>query len=295
MGKASRRQSGRRERATTGPAAAPYVARPFEGLPAETEWVAIREIVPAATATVGLVGDALPEGAATEATICTVLPLAWPALHRTGGDVLVATQSGATSGDASRDLAAALLLALEAEEGTPVTQVPTPTAESPRLQDLVDAGRDFRVTVEDGFDFWVGDAELDDEGRASLERANESSIPTVRVEGVTSAYWCEITGRHYIRWVLPHDEDTATDALARLIAADTQRLVPDSRLLGAFRACGLLVPVWEVEVDAEPASFEDPIVALEKRLLEAAAETGSLDEAARRARAGLRSRQVTLR
>lgn len=295
MGKASRRQSGRRERATTGPAAAPYVARPFEGLPAETEWVAIREIVPAATATVGLVGDALPEGAATEATICTVLPLAWPALHRTGGDVLVATQSGATSGDASRDLAAALLLALEAEEGTPVTQVPTPTAESPRLQDLVDTGRDFRVTVEDGFDFWVGDAELDDEGRASLERANESSIPTVRVEGVTSAYWCEITGRHYIRWVLPHDEDTATDALARLIAADTQRLVPDSRLLGAFRACGLLVPVWEVEVDAEPASFEGPIVALEKRLTDAAAETGSLDEAARRARAGLRSRQVTLR
>jgi len=33
-------------------APAPFVARPFEGLTGETDWVAIREVVPAATATV---------------------------------------------------------------------------------------------------------------------------------------------------------------------------------------------------------------------------------------------------
>ena len=53
MGKASRRrrttddQGAPAKRQRT--AAVPYVNRPFEGLPQETEWVAIREILPAAT------------------------------------------------------------------------------------------------------------------------------------------------------------------------------------------------------------------------------------------------------
>ena len=124
--------------------------------------------------------------------------------------------------------------------------MPPPTAESPRLQDILDPDVPFVVTLHDGFDFWVGDAELDDEGRSSLERANESVVPTERIEGATSVYWCVINERSYVRWVLPYDEDTATAALARLHAAGRDRLTPDTRLLGAFRAGGLLVPVWEV-------------------------------------------------
>jgi Family of unknown function (DUF5926) len=296
MGKASKRKSTRStDPSTTKAAPAPFVSRPFAGLPSETEWVAMRELVPAATAQVSFAAGNAPEGAPQGATVATVLPMAWPALHRNDGEVLVATQSGASSGDASRDIAAALLLAAAADEGTPVVTVPPPTVETPRLQDLLDLETPFEVSVLGGFDFWVGEAELDDEGRESLQQANESSIPTSRVEGVTSAYWCQINNRTYVRWVLPHDEDAATDALARLLAADTSRLVDGSRLLGAFRASGLLVPVWEVPVERDPGSFSDDVLAMQTRLDEALADGTALSPEQRRARAGLLNRQVTLR
>ena len=123
MGKASRRrksgatadQSSSRTRVEP----APFVARPFEGLPGETDWVAMREILPAATATVRFAKGKCPEGAPAEATVATVLPLAWPGLHRADGTVFIGTQSGSATGDASRDLAASLLAAASAETGTP--------------------------------------------------------------------------------------------------------------------------------------------------------------------------------
>jgi hypothetical protein len=296
MGKASRRRTTRpshTDGADGRPAPVPFVARPFQGLPSETEWVALREILPAATGSVTLTTD----GAATPATVCTVLPLAWPALHRNGGELFVATQSGATSGDASRDLAAALLLAAGADEGTPVTAVPNPTLDTPRLQDILDTTAPFDVTVHEGFDFWVGEAALDEEGQQSLERANESVIPTERVVDGESVYWCVINGRTYVRWVLPYDEDTATAALARLHAADGDgdRLTPESRLLGAFRACGLLVPVWEVPADTTAADYPAAVEAMGAALSGATTDDTPLTADERRARAGLLNRQVTLR
>ncbi|MDQ6716485.1 MAG: DUF5926 family protein [Actinomycetota bacterium] len=295
MGKASRRRGHRAEGNSLRSVPAPFAARPFEGLPQETEWVALREMLPAATAQIRLVPDRAPEGAPATATVATVLPLAWPALHRTGGEILVATQSGASSGDASRDLAQALLLAMAAPEGTPISLVPTPTAETPRMQDLIDLEAPFEVAVHEGFSFWVGDADLDAEGQDSLERANESIIPTVRVEGAASAYWCVINDRTYVRWVLPFDEDRATDALARLQAGPGAVLSEESRLLGAFRAAGLLVPVWEVPRERAAADFSDAVSAMAPRLEAAASSTTALNADERRAKAGLVNRQVTLR
>lgn len=291
MGKASRRRS-TRTRSESRRAPAPFVARPFDGLPSETEWVALREILPAATASVTFNRE---DGDPRTATVTTVLPLAWPALHRGGGELFVATQSGDSSGDPSRDIAAALLMALEVDEGTPVTFVPDPTADSPRLQDILDTTAPLDVVLHRGFDYWVGDAALDDEGQASLERANESIIPTERVEGAPSVYWCVINGRSYVRWILPYDEDRATAALARLHADDRDRLTPDSRLLGAFRAAGLLVPVWEVPTDATAGDFTDAVTAMSQALETAAADDTPLTADERRARAGLVNRQVTLR
>ena len=276
------------------PSPAPFVRRPFAGLAGETEWVALREILPAATAAVRFADGAAPEGAAPEATLATVLPMAWPGLHRQGGTILVATQAGATCGDASRDIAAAWLLAARAPEGTPVLQVPTATADTPRLQDLVDPAQPFAATLHEGFGFWVEQTELDEDAQASLERANESIVPTVRVGG-ESAFWVRFGARCFLRWVLPQDEDAATDGLARLIAADRERLTPDSRLLGAFRAGGLIVPVWEVDPDAEAESLADPLAALAGPLAEAIATPAPLTADERRARSGLLSRQVTLR
>src|SRR3954471_7922851 len=59
-------------------AAVRLVSRPFEGLPGECDWVAMREIVPSPTAEVS-VAEEFGGGAVT---IVTVLPMAWPALHR---------------------------------------------------------------------------------------------------------------------------------------------------------------------------------------------------------------------
>ena len=144
MGKASRRKKAQGEQGgKVKVAPAPYVARPFEGLPGETDWVAAHEIIPAATATLTLTGEGVPEGSPKTVTLATVLPMAWAALHRADGEVFVASQSGSSSDEASRDLATALLAALETEPGNPVPTPPRTTAETPRLQDLLDTDAPF--------------------------------------------------------------------------------------------------------------------------------------------------------
>lgn len=297
MGKASRRRKDADHGTAGTPRVepAPFVRRPFEGLPGETDWVAMREILPAATASVSFATGKAPEGAAPGATVATVLPLAWPGLHRADGTVFVGTQSGSMSGDASRDLATSLLAAATAENGTPVVSTPPATADSPRLQDLLDLSAPLEVTIHDGFDFWVGDTELDDEGKASLERANESVIPTTKLAAADSAYWCRIGERTHLRLVLPDDEDLATDALARLHAAGDSGLGDGTRLLGAFRASGLLVPVWDLHPDRAAPDYEDALASFMSRYAAALASTESLTAEQRRARSGLLSRQVTLR
>jgi hypothetical protein len=314
MGKASRRRKAQHQspdssrRRDPQAAPAPFVARPFEGLAGETDWVAMREVVPAATASIRFTvppgsdgegsdgdGDGVGTDEPREAAVVTVLPLAWPGLHRGDGTVMVALQSGSNSGDASRDVAQVLLAAANAEPGTPIPSAPQSTVGTPRLQDLVDGEAPFEVTVHEGFDFWVAEsADLDEDGRASLERANEAAVPTVKLDSVASAYWCRIGERTHIRWILPQDEDAATDALARLHAADASTLGEDTRLLGAFRACGLLVPVWDLDPALEAGDYEDAMAQFGRRFDEAL-DGGPLSVDERRARSGLLSRQVTLR
>ncbi|HEX8497863.1 MAG TPA: DUF5926 family protein, partial [Actinomycetales bacterium] len=179
--------------------------------------------------------------------------------------------------------------------GSPV-QLPAPPAPGPRLQDVIDAEAPFTVTVHDGFDFWVdAAADLNDEVRASLEQANSGVVPTARLNGVEGAYWCRIGSRTHLRWVLPHEEEALLDAIARLHAAGASSLGEGTRYLGAFRALGLLVPVWDLLEGAVADDAEQPAVAFADRLGEALAVTAPLSHDERRARAGLVSRQVTLR
>ena len=306
MGKASRRRRAGNDnlhRTGTGDlsaAPAPFVARPFEGLTGETDWVAIREVVPAATATVTFAEGAVASGGPQTATVATVLPMSWSGLRRADGEVMVGLQSGTTTGDASRDVAQVLLASAASEAGTPLPSAPLATAQTPRLQDVLDPDAPFEVTLHAGFDFWVPDTDdLDDEGRQSMEQANSSVIPTTKLESAPAAYWCQVGERHFLRWVLPHDEDAATDALARLHAASASSLGAGTRLLGAFRACGLLVPVWDLDPALAGADYEDALAQLVVRLDEALAlggpHGGPLSGEERRARSGLLSRQVTLR
>jgi hypothetical protein len=298
MGKASRRRQARHDVRASAPrrertAQVPFVSRPFEGLAGETEWVAIREILPAATGRITLTGDSAPEDV-TEVTVATVLPLAWAGLHRDTGEILIGTQSGGASGDPSRDLVSQLLATAAVQPGMPVQSVPQPTVDTPRLQDVVDQSTPFRAEVHEGFDFWVGEADLEGEAQESLERANASVIPTVRL-GDDTAFWCRIGERTYVRIVLPDAEDPATNALARLHAAGGDDLGDGTRLLGAFRACGLLVPVIELDPEAAPADYEPALEGWRSRYAEAAGSTVALSADERRAKSGLLSRQVTLR
>ena len=267
-----------------------FVLRPFEGLPGEPDWVALREVVPAATAT----ARTTPEHGARDVVVTTMLPMAWPALHRADGAVMVALQTRTGSGDASRDIAAALLEALELEPGSPVTTTALPEP-GPRLQDVLDLSVPFEVTVHDGFDFWLAaDTEVTPDVAASLEEANATVLPTVKLSSVESAYWCRMGDKEFLRWAMPHDEQEMIDALARLHAA-RESAIGDARFVGYFRSSGVVVPVWELAPGTEADQVEAPAAEFLARFEKALAETAPLDANARRARAGLVSRQVTLR
>ena len=289
--------SGKRYKVCHGKAAArartPVVERPFEGLADETEWVAVREFVPSATAPVTLAGDAAGRHAGEQVLVVSVLPGAVPAVRRDDDTVLLALQTTTSSGDPSRDLAAALLAALDMPEGGAVAMPGLP-GPGPRLQDLLDPSTGLDVTLHDTFDFWVGES-TDETVRALVEQANSSIIPTERLASVASAYVATMGDRRYLRWVQPYREDPLLDALARLRSVGEDSLGEGTKLLGAFRAHGLLIPVWELDDSVLLDDLEDPAADMATRLEEQVADLSPLDPEARRARAALANRQITIR
>ncbi|HEU4421519.1 MAG TPA: DUF5926 family protein [Pilimelia sp.] len=271
-----------------------FVARPFEGLTDEPEWIALRELIPAASAPLRLSPELAEQHGDRPVVLATVLPMAWPAMSRPDGRVFVGLQRHVQSGDVSRDLAVALLRALETEPGGTVTVPPLP-GPGPRLQDvLADGGLD--ITIHDGFEFWLDSGATEDPAvKASLERANSSIYPTVRLAAARAAYWCQVGDKAHVRWVLSDDEDPAMNALARLSAGGELPLGVGTKFAGMFRAHGLLVPVWDLPRDNPAEEWEAPLADFAKRYADALAVTDPLDSAQRRARQGLLGRQLTLR
>ncbi|MFC3503412.1 DUF5926 family protein [Micromonospora krabiensis] len=271
-----------------------FVPRPFEGLVDEPEWIALRELVPAASAPLRLAPDLVEEFGDRPVTLATVLPMAAPAMTKADGRVFIGLQRHIQSGDVSRDLAEALLCALRTEPGGQVAVPPLP-GPGPRLQDVLVDGP-LEITMHDGFDFWLDPGAADDPTvQASLERANAAIYPTVRMSAAKAAYWCQVPEKAHVRWVLPEEEDVALDALARLGAAGSLPLGDGTRFAGMFRAHGRLVPVWDLPEQTPAGEWEEPVAQFAKRYAEAAAEGGPLDAAARRSRQGLLGRQLTLR
>ncbi|MEJ7775098.1 MAG: DUF5926 family protein [Nocardioidaceae bacterium] len=284
--------SGKRYKACHGAAdgASPvFIGRPFEGLPSECDVVALRELVPAATAPLTLT----VAEAEKSIQLCSLLPMAAPAMVRESGEVWLGLQVQHQFGDPSRDLAAVVLKALEAQEPG-IVGLTDPPGDGPRLQDLV-SGAPLEITVHEGFDYWVADMEDSDTVGAALEQANEGATPTARLASVEAAYWTNVGTKEHLRWVMPEPEDQLLDALARLHAAGRDVIAPGARLVGMFRAHGLLVPVWDLPVGTGPEPLEESTATFAADLAEALADASDLTTEQRSARSGLANRQVTIR
>ncbi len=267
-----------------------YVGRPFEGLPSECDIVAMRELVPSATAPLSVKGTDKP------VTLCSLLPMAAPAMVRDSGQLWLGLQVQHNFGDPSRDLGAVLQLAIEADESG-VLGLTDPPGAGPRLQDLV-TDKQLKVTVHEGFEFWASDIEDKDdkdELTAALEQANASANPTARLTQVEAAYWTDVGTKEHLRWVMPEPEDQLLDALSRLHVAGKDVIVEGARLVGMFRAHGLLAPVWDLPLGTGPEALEDPATTFAADLAAALADDSDLDSDQRAARSGLANRQVTIR
>lgn len=286
MGKKSRRE-GKVKRKPV-----PFVERPFEGLSAEVELVAMRDILPAATIT----ARTTAEHGGREVVFATLLPQVWAALHRDDGSVLVALQTNESSGDSSRSLAAALVQALQIEAGDAVHTLGILEPGS-RLQDVLDPESFGELTLYDDFEFWLSaTAERTDELDQALQETGAQVAPSAPVEGLRGAFWCRMN-REFVRWVREDDPERVLDGLARLQARRENTFeVPGgpARFVGAFRAAGLIVPVWELPDGTTTESLAEPMAAFGEALDKEIAAGGTLDADERRARAGLVSRQVSL-
>ena len=139
------------------------------------------------------------------------------------------------------------------------------------------------MKVLDGYDFWFEGVE-DSDGTiaATLENLNSSIDPTTRLSTVDAAYWTSVGTKEHLRWVMPYDEESLLDALARLHSAGADQLLDDTRLVGSFRAHGLLVPVWDLPVGTGAEAIEEPAAAFADRLGTALAESTPLTDAERR-------------
>ena len=270
--------SGKRYKACHGKesarAATTFVARPFEGLEHEIRWIALREILPAATMNVTLKNK-------NKVTFTTILPDQVAAMRTSSGVLLVAMQTPTSSGDASRDIAGAVIASADLEPGDALAAAPAGTTE--RLQDIVATIE--QITLHKDFGYWEFDAK-------ETSHFSEGITPTEALS-VEGAYWCGFSERSVVRWVITESEDRTLDGLARLAAAGKNKCGEGSRYLGAFRADGVMIPVWEVAGDA--ASVDGAIKELSTAATQAISQNAPLSADERRARAGLIGRNVTLR
>ncbi len=270
--------------------------RPFAGLAAECQLVALREFVPSATAPLPLA-----QPAERDVTLATVLPTAAAAIVRPDNRALVGLQVLKSSADLSRDLGRAVSWALTAEPGSVLPTVSTTSdGEQVRLQDLLSPKTTLDVTVHPDFAWWIpGDEPPSGEAAASLQQANAAIMPTEAVTGagVEAAYWVDAGDKAHLRWARPEPEEQLLAALARLAARNELDLGGDSRFAGSFRAHGVLVPVWDLDREQHAREWVAPAEAFAPRLADAldSLDATPLTDPERRALRGLRGRQITIR
>ncbi|MFW0797750.1 DUF5926 family protein [Gordonia sp. CPCC 205515] len=316
-GNRAERVAARKERQAAAMAPPP---RPFAGLAAECDLVALRSFVASATAVLDLVEPgapapvltanvpsdevpatppARPAGVRNDVVVATILPGAVPALvrenPRIGAEGMVGLQTDPEPTDLPGSLADAIDWAAHANAGADYR----PAGTEQTLTDLIAPDSTLDITVYDDFAWWFAEGtDVPAEVAAMLQRANDSIMPTARLtpkSGLGAPWWVDAGERAHLRWVRPEAEDDLMTALARLHAAGQLTLGEGSRFAGSFRTHGLLVPVFDLDNELHHEEWYPGVDQFDEWLAQALSQTGELTGAERRSRDGIRGRQVTLR
>lgn len=281
-----------RARAAASEAATP---RPFRGVAAECDLVALRNFVPSATAELTVTGAEHP------VRVATVLPGAVQALVRgeasaegiSGPVGYAGLQTAERPADPGAALAGALAFAGTAVAGESLTE-----ARAAVLSEVLDPAAALQITVHTGYDWWLAGETADPQVAQLVEHANSLITPAARLDlgdaTVGAPWWADTGERAHLRWVHPAEEDALMAALARVHAAGSLTLGAGSKFAGSFRSDGLLIPVFDLDRESHPDEWVPAAAALSAALNEALADESELTGAQRRSRDGIRGRQISL-
>lgn len=284
--------------------------RPFAGLDAEADLVALREFAPSATVPVEVAGAERP------VFLCTVLPGGIAALTRAtseGGAAYVAMQTQSRSNDAAADLARALNWARGAEDGQQLDSAAGGAADGAAggaadadgangvggaLGDILNVVKLDELQVHQDFDWWIpAGVERTPIVQQNLAAANDSIMPSHRLDlDVPGAVWWIDPGeRAHIRWIRREEERPLLDALARVHAVDRLSMGEGTKFAGVFRTDGVLVPVWDLDNTVAHDAWGEAIGGAAARIEEALKSDAPLTAEERKSRETIVSRQVTIR
>lgn len=270
--------------------------RPYAGLAAEADLVAMQEFVPSATAKLKVTGID------RDVYVATVLPGAGAALVRDkdfGGVAFVALQVQQRSHNPGRDLAYALNWVKGAKEGETL-QSTVADGNQPALSEFIAADTTLDVEVHDDFNWWTPEgAPVPFEVQQAIQRANDTVAPTRRVPAqVAGSAWHTNPGggKAYLRWVRIDDNETALlNALARVAARGELALADDTKFAGVFRTHGLVVPVWDLPADSEAEDYAKEVERVDELVTAELDNDAQLTADERKQLENIKSRQVTIR
>src|SRR5699024_5435743 len=258
--------------------------RPFAGLDAEADLVALREFAPSATVPAEVAGAKRP------IHLCTVLPGGIAALTRAtaeGGAAYVAMQTQSRSNDAAADLARALEWARTADDGQQLDNAVDGT-DGGALGDVLKGIKLDELAVHQDFEWWIpAGVERTQLVQQNLAAANDTIMPSHRLDlDVPGAVWWIDPGeRAHIRWIRREDERPLLDALARVHAADRLNMGEGTKFAGVFRTDGVLVPVWDLDNTVDHGSWGSVIADAAARIEQALASGAPLTADERKPRA----------
>ena len=267
--------------------------RPFGGLAAEADLVALQEFVPSAVTTYDIKG--------TPVNIASVLPGAGAALVREesqGGERFVALQVTSHSQNPGRDLAYALNWVVDAKPGETL-QSTVADGSQPELTSLIDADATPEITTYQDFSWWFPEgAAVPPQIQQALQQANDAVLPSEKVGAdLPGAIWWANPGggKAHIRWVRTEDNEAQMlSALARIAARGELNLGEGTKFAGAFRTHGLVVPVFDLDPSVEAGSYEEALTALNTKIEAEYANDAALSADERKQLDNIKSRQVTI-